>query len=100
MEYWSMDRIIRENQEKGRFFFSPGAMRFFRSRVHYHVYQGPGGIYFVTSEQGPHAPRLFTVRRFWPDTAKIDTWPDNNEFQVYRSRNGAHKAAMRAARGN
>lgn len=43
--------------------FSPGAMRFFNTQVDDRVYEGPGGIYFVTSEEyDTHSPRRYTVR--------------------------------------
>lgn len=97
--WWTMSKIRAADREAGRHFFSPGTMRFFKSRIHSRVYQGNGGIYFVTSEQGPHGPRLFTVRRFIPEPVDIRTWPDYNGFQKFYSRGAAHNAAARAARG-
>ena len=59
--------IRTANQRAGRFFFSPDTMRFFKSRVLPTVFEGVGGIYFVTSEQfvGSEGaqPRRYTVRR-------------------------------------
>ena len=45
----------------GNHFFSPGAMRFFNSRVGAKVYRGR---YFVTSEQYSEEPRRYTLRSF------------------------------------
>jgi hypothetical protein len=59
-------------------------MRFFRSRVGSTVYSGPGGHYFVSSEQydgmsGRH-PRRYTVREWHPETADISTVGPFNEL--------------------
>lgn len=71
MRRWSIDRIQEAHAEAGGFFFSGGWMRFFRSRLESAAIQGPGGIFFVTSEQmvyssGEKAPRSFTVREWDP----------------------------------
>ncbi len=71
-------------------------MRFFHSRVGEYGYQGPGGVYFVSSERfSRDYPRLYTVRRQDPD-GSIETV---GEFQSYKSRSGAHAAAKRYAEG-
>ena len=49
--------------------FSPSTKRVFRSRIGAQVYQGLGGVYFVSSEQfrsleGQLSTRRFTVRRY------------------------------------
>lgn len=48
---WMMHTIKQCNKDHGWHFFDPDTMRFFRSRVGNEVFQGPGGVYFVTSEQ-------------------------------------------------
>jgi hypothetical protein len=53
-------------------------MRGFKSRLLSTVYQGPGGVYFVTSEKftGFHSedgPRLYTVRQYDPEADDIRT---------------------------
>lgn len=97
---WTMPEIRRANADAGLYFFSPGAMRFFRSRVHDRVYQGPGGVFFVTSEQGPDDVRRYTVREFDPETARMTALGgDVDGFQRYATRSGAHAAAYRAAAG-
>lgn len=73
--------------------FSPDTMRFFRSRLERTAYVGPGGVFFVTSEQfSDESPRLYSVR-VWRGS-KIDT---TGEFQGYRSLEAAREAAKAAA---
>ena len=59
----SVGHIQDANKNNGRHFFSPNAMRGFRSRVHNALY---GGCVFVTSEQfsfrGHKEPREYRVR--------------------------------------
>ena len=59
----TIGHIQDTNKQSGRHFFSPSAMRGFRSRVHNAVY---GGCAFVTSEQfafrGHTEPREYRVR--------------------------------------
>ena len=87
MNYYSMEDIKRATEDAGRYFFSPGAMRFFKSRVGDTVFQGIGGIYFVTSEKFDwQSPRNYTVRQFNPETGKIDTIGDFNELSYYQAR--------------
>lgn len=75
--------------------FSPDAMRFFRSRVIDEVFCGTQNVYFVSSEQFDHnSPRLFTLRVFNPETKAIDTI---GEFQGYATRTQALTAALHAA---
>ncbi|GAB3843207.1 DUF7447 family protein [Hymenobacter jeollabukensis] len=87
--------IKAANHKHGGHFFSPGALRFFRSRVSEKVHQGPGGIYFVTSEQfDERSPRLYTVRRFCPTSRGVDTV---GEFQQHATSRQAHAEAARLA---
>lgn len=84
MDYWTIDDIRLANRNAGFYFFSPDTMRFFRSRVGGTVYQGNGGIYFVTSEQFDYnSERLYTVRRFNPDTRGIETASEFNTMSRY-----------------
>jgi len=97
---WDMYEIKRANVAAGWHFFEPGTLRFFRSRIGETVYQGPGGVYFVTSEQfedsrGNRAERLYTVRQFFPDSGKVETV---GEFNV-SGYSTAHRRAKRAAGG-
>ena len=91
------------NHKAGRYWFSPATLRFFESRVGKRVHEGPGGIYFVSSEQyrrplsGGCDPRRYTVRQFNPDTGDIDTV---GEFQQWADSHGAHREAKRLAAGS
>jgi len=81
-------------------FFDDCAMRFFDSTVECKTFVGVGGVYFVTSEQfhsstGYSAPRAWTVRRFNPNTAEIDTVGDFNTL----TRSQAFDRARRLAAG-
>ncbi|MBW3127279.1 hypothetical protein [Hymenobacter profundi] len=87
--------IKAAHQNHGGHFFSAGALRFFRSRISEKVYQGPGGIYFVTSEQfDERSPRLYTVRCFQPQSRGIDTI---GLFQQHTTGRRAHAEAARLA---
>ena len=93
--YYSMWQIMLENERAGFHFFSPDTMRFFKSRVSKVIYQGDGGIYFITSEQYDYkSPRHFTVRQFNPETKNIETIGKFNELTSYQ----AHKLAKEMSR--
>jgi uncharacterized protein (TIGR02996 family) len=66
---WSMAEIRAHVAAAGGNWFTPDAMSFFGTRLHGEPIHGPGGVYFVTSEQPPHGPRAFTVRHFEPGAA-------------------------------
>jgi hypothetical protein len=89
----TISEIRQANAAAGFHFFSDGAMKFFRSRVDTQVYEGPGGVFFVTSEQlefrDYSAPRMWTVHQVRPD-GSID---GASEFQQYDSLKEARKAA-------
>lgn len=79
----------------GSHWFDKGAMRFFRSRVGETGYtDGEGGAYFVSSEQGPYGPRMYSVRRL-----KDCTFDTIGEFQGYKGRATADRAAKKFAQG-
>lgn len=78
---------------RGSHFFDRGTMRFFRSRVLSGVYKGPGGVYFVTSEQGPSGVRRFTIRKFDPVTADIEGFGPFCELTRERAQRIARIAA-------
>ena len=74
----SISEIKRRNEEIGQFFFSKGAMRFFKSIIGSSVYRG---CYFITSERfDMDTPRLFTVRKSMPD-GSVDTFREFQEFK-------------------
>ena len=97
---------IKEIERKtGGHWWDKSSMRFFGTRVHEAVYEGPGGVFFVTSERPPHGPRRCSVREFVlepeegqaPHHVKgsIET---RGEFCAYR-RYIAHRLARLAAKG-
>lgn len=88
--YYSIDDIKRINKDKGFYFFSPDTMRFFNSRVGDSVYQGIGGIFFVTSEKYDYkSDRKYTVREFEPESGNITTVDDFNEYTRYQAHSRA-----------
>jgi hypothetical protein len=70
---WTIDAIRSAMQASGSHWFDPDTMRFFKSRVLEPCYQGPGGVYFVTTEKPPYGPRRASVRQFDPELMKITT---------------------------
>jgi hypothetical protein len=71
-----MAEIKAHNAEAGFFFFSRDTMRFFDSGVLPYVYEGPGGVAFVTSEKsgfGQGFPRRYTARRYSSATGDVRT---------------------------
>jgi hypothetical protein len=97
MKRWNMHAIRNANHQAGMHWFTPGTMQFFNSRIETEAVNGPNGVYFVSSEQFDHkAPRLFTVRKFDPETGGIDTI---GEFQAWASIDLALNEAKRLARG-
>lgn len=55
-------------------------MEFFQTILLETVYQGPGGIYFVTSDKGPGCRRRYSVRSYDPISDKVKTV---GEFNAY-----------------
>lgn len=98
--FYTLDQIKEANARAGGHWFEPGALRFFASRISDRVHCGPGGIFFVSSEQfrssRGNGPRLYSVREFHPDTGRVETV---GEFQAYKSGRAAHAAAAEMARG-
>src|SRR4051794_21862147 len=83
--FHTIEAMKRANEDSGRFFFTPGTMRFFRSRI------APGviaGRMFITSEQfedssGERAERRYTVRLMGDDGDTADV-SDFQEFATLR----------------
>lgn len=92
-QWWDIGMIERANHNAGFHWFEPSTKRFFRCRILDTVYQGPGGIFFVSSEKGPSERRLFTVREFTPKTADVDTFGEFNSL----SRSTAQRMARIAS---
>lgn len=89
----SIAGIKRANRAAGLYWFEPDTIQFFNSRVMADVYPTPeGDAYFVSSEQyDDDAPRLYTVRKFFKTSGRIDTV---GEFQGYATADDA-RAAIR-----
>ena len=82
------------NRNIGHHWFSPSTKRFFRSRNSQTAFVGPGGRFFVSSEQfSPSSPRLYTVRQ-QRDDGSIHTV---GQFQGYASRGVAVRSAKALA---
>lgn len=80
----------------GSHFFERSTMRFFRSRIVPTIYAGPGGVFFVTSEQyDDNSARMYTVRQFNPETAGIHSVSGFNEM----SRENALSLARESSKG-
>jgi hypothetical protein len=93
---WTISQIMAANKRNGYHFFEPGAMRFFNSHVMRYVYNGKGGVYFITSEQFDwNSPRLYTIRQFHPETGNVDT---ASEFQEFRTLEDARTRTKELAR--
>lgn len=70
---WTVNAIKEAVRATGSHWFDPDTMSFFGTKVLPAVYQGPGGIYFVTSDHDYQRRRGFTVRKFSPETNDVDT---------------------------
>ncbi len=70
---YTINSIQAEMRADGSHWWDKGTMRYFGCKVCPEVYQGPGGIYFVTSEKPPSGKRAYSVRKYNPDTKDIDT---------------------------
>jgi len=98
----SIEHIRAAADRAGSHWFSPGAMRFFGTRVHSTLY---GGRYFVTSEQPWDGPRGYAVRCV---TVSGDGQAATGGFSIdtvgelcqYATRDAAHQAAREAARSD
>jgi hypothetical protein len=95
--FWTIKRIKEANASAAKYFFAPDTMRFFDSHVLHTVYEGNGGIFFVTSERCTirnfSSPRKYTVREFDPLSGNVFTYGPFNEYD----RRTAHKVAKLAS---
>jgi len=88
--FHSIRAIKAANEAAGYFFFSPGSMAFFQSRVSHKLY----GPYFITSERprwDHKAQRRYTIRKV-EDNGSIATI---GEFGQFASGREAHREAAR-----
>jgi hypothetical protein len=92
------DIIDSYNPGPGRHWFDPSTKRFFRSRLPQYGFKGPGGTFFVSSEQfvgshGERHARRYTVRQLTSDSIKTV-----GEFNVL-SKSAANTLARKSAEG-
>ena len=96
----TIDQIKNRNANANLHFFDRSTLRFFRSRISEEVFSGPGGVFFVTSEQFVYMhsskPRAYTVRQFNPETGGVET---AGEFQAHKTMRAAKREAARLANG-
>ncbi len=90
---YTINRIQDEMAAAGSHWWDRDTMRGFGSRPSSKVYQGPGGVYFVTSEKPPSGERAYSVRQYTPATTSVDTV---GEF-CSMTRSQAHTAAAHVA---
>jgi len=93
----TVNDIQREMRAAGSHWWDPDALRFFKSRVESPVYQGPGGVYFVSSEEGPDEVRRYTVRRYNPAERDLHSEDAAGGFQAFGSSEDAMAAAQKLA---
>lgn len=92
---WRMSDIRQANKASGHHFFDRPTLQFFNSRVERGPYQGPGGIFFVTSEK--YDRRVYNVRKFYPESGRVKT--ANGKLDWYTSLDDARDAAKELAKG-
>ena len=72
-EFLTINDIQEQMRAAGSHWWDPQTMRFFGTRVCGDVYQGDGGVYFVTSERPPSGKREYTVRGYNPESRQVNT---------------------------
>jgi hypothetical protein len=92
----TLAEIKRLNKAGGSRFFSKASLESYSTEISARVHSGPGGTYFVTSEQKPGGRRLFSVRRFDRGTGRVITV---GQFQQWWTSETAEQEAARLATG-
>ncbi len=71
------------NADKGRHWFEPDTMRFFKTRLCGNALPGNNGnMFFVSSERGPNKVRAYSVREFEVNTGTVNTVGKFQEFDT------------------
>lgn len=93
---WTVNSIKDAVRATGSHWFDPDTMRQFGTRVLPTVYQGRGGVYFVTEDDQyrRELPKRFTVRSFDPAENDIGT---HSKLCEFADRNDAIEEAKTAA---
>lgn len=95
----SVNEMQERNRAGGGHWFDPDSMRFFGSRILPEIYSGPGGVYFVSSEQPPHGPSVYKVRSFNCATGGVDSVGGHDVESWLPSSAAARRLARRMAAG-
>lgn len=93
----NINDIYRNHTNAGKHFFSDGALQFFDSKVLSDVFEGPGGVYFVTSEKCPfteNSIRRYTCRKYCPETHNITTVGEFNVLTKPKALKLARESAL------
>jgi hypothetical protein len=92
---WTVNEIKEHMRKRGSHWFDPDTMRCFGTEVLPEVYQGRGGIFFVTRDFqfDKQRPKRYTVRQFDPEDG-IHTLGSIND---YADQDEAVEAAKKAA---
>jgi hypothetical protein len=87
----TVEEVKKYADNHGMHFFTPGAMRFFGSRVAEGVTVANGRAYFITSERDNYTnqPRLYTVRYMVPGGHILE---EAGGFQAHSSLRAARRA--------
>lgn len=99
---WTISSIKAANRAADLYFFSKGATLFFNSKILPSVYQGSGGVYFVTGERmEQYMPYSYKVRQFHPDSGRVTTAKSDigQEFLAKETAKDMAKGARSNPRG-
>lgn len=76
-----IEEIVNQNKAAGGKFFAPNTMKLFGSRLSSKVHEGPGGIFFVTSEKSFNGQyRTYDVRQWMPESKRVVTVSPSGGF--------------------
>jgi hypothetical protein len=90
----AIDEIRSASLAAGSNWFTPGAMRFFRTRLPRTGRRDSAGkIWFVSSEAMRYGPRRYSVRVFCPQTGQVNT---HGDFRSYATAAAARRAMAAA----
>ena len=92
---WMVERIEEANRAAGQYFFEADTKRFFRSRTLQGTHEGPGGVFFVTSEKAgfEDRTRVRTIRVFIPATGEVATACEEKFATTYQAKKAATELA-------
>lgn len=90
---WTVNTIKDAVRATGSHWFDPDTMRFFGTRVLPTVWQGPGGVFFVTSDKRFDGKRGHTVRQFKPEDSSVHS---STEIGMMSEKNARTRASQLA----